>query len=59
MAESQSEFFNVADYFIDRNIRQGLGHKVAIYTRKRNYTYNDIQKSYSFLFHPLGLSSNK
>jgi len=38
------EFFNVADYFIDRNIRQGRGHKVAVYTEHRNYTYNDIQK---------------
>jgi benzoate-CoA ligase len=38
------EFFNAADYFIDRNIRQGRGHKIAIYTERRNYTYNDIQK---------------
>ena len=41
--ESQ-EFFNATDYFIDRNIRQGRGHKVAVYTEYRNYTYNDIQK---------------
>jgi 4-hydroxybenzoate-CoA ligase len=38
------EFFNAADYFIDRNIRQGRGHKIAIYTDHRNYTYNDLQK---------------
>ena len=38
------EFFNATDYFIDRNIRQGRGHKVAVYTEYRNYTYNDIQK---------------
>ena len=38
------EFFNATDYFLDRNIRQGRGHKVAIYTEHRNYTYNDIQK---------------
>ncbi len=38
------EFFNAADYFLDRNIRQGRGHKVAVYTDERNYTYNDIQK---------------
>jgi len=44
MGESNSELFNAADYFIDRNIRQGRGHKIAIYTRFRNYTYNDIQK---------------
>jgi 4-hydroxybenzoate-CoA ligase len=41
--ESQ-ELFNAADYFIDRNIRQGRGHKIAIYTEHRNYTYNDVQK---------------
>ena len=38
------EFFNAADYFIDRNIRQGRGHKIAIYTEHRNYTYNNVQK---------------
>ncbi|MFC1532967.1 benzoate-CoA ligase family protein [Thermodesulfobacteriota bacterium] len=37
-------FFNATDYFIDRNIRQGRGHQVAVYTDHRNYTYNDIQK---------------
>ncbi len=39
-----TDFFNVADYFIDRNVRQGRGHKVAVYTEFRNYTYNDLQK---------------
>jgi 4-hydroxybenzoate-CoA ligase len=38
------EFFNATDYFIDRNIRQGRGHKIAVYTDYRNYTYNDLQK---------------
>jgi len=38
------DFFNATEFFIDRNIRQGRGHKVAIYTDLRNYTYNDIQK---------------
>jgi 4-hydroxybenzoate-CoA ligase len=37
-------FFNAADYFLDRNIRQGRGHKVAIYTDRRNYTYSEIQE---------------
>ena len=41
---TQQDFFNAADYFIDRNIRQGRGNKVAVYTEFRNYTYNDIQK---------------
>jgi 4-hydroxybenzoate-CoA ligase len=39
-----AEFFNAADYFVDRNVRQGRGHKIAVYTELRNYTYNDIQK---------------
>ncbi|MBN2123752.1 MAG: benzoate-CoA ligase family protein [Deltaproteobacteria bacterium] len=38
------DHFNAADYFLDRNIRQGKGHKIAIYTEKRNFTYNDMQK---------------
>jgi 4-hydroxybenzoate-CoA ligase len=38
------EFFNATDYFLDQNIRRGLGHKVAVYTEHRNYTYNDLQK---------------
>jgi benzoate-CoA ligase len=42
--ETPKDFFNAADYFVDRNIRQGRGHKTAVYTEYRNYTYNDIQK---------------
>lgn len=38
------EFFNATDYFVDRNVRQGRGHKVAVYTEHKNYTYNDIEK---------------
>jgi len=38
------DLFNSADYFIDRNIRQGKGHKIVIHTEHRNYTYNDVQK---------------
>ncbi len=40
----EQEFFNAADYFVDRNIREGRGDKIAIYTEQRNYTYHDIQK---------------
>ncbi len=36
--------FNAADYFVDRNIREGRGEKVAIYTEERNYTYSDVEK---------------
>jgi benzoate-CoA ligase len=39
-----SNLFNAADFFVDRNIRQGRGHKIAIYSEHRNYTYNDVQK---------------
>jgi 4-hydroxybenzoate-CoA ligase len=42
--EVPANFFNAADYFVDRNVRQGRGHKTAVYTEYRNYTYNDIQK---------------
>ncbi|NOZ85551.1 MAG: benzoate-CoA ligase family protein [Deltaproteobacteria bacterium] len=38
------DLFNAADYFIDRNIRQGNGHRTAIYFKDRKYTYNDVQK---------------
>ena len=38
------ELFNAKDYTIDRNIRQGRGHEIALYTEHRNYTYNDVQK---------------
>ncbi|MBN1773314.1 MAG: benzoate-CoA ligase family protein [Deltaproteobacteria bacterium] len=43
-AHSETEYFNAAEWFIDRNIRQGRGHKTAIFTRHRNYSYNDLQK---------------
>jgi len=36
--------FNAADWFIDRNVRQGRGHKAALHFRERRYTYNDLQK---------------
>ncbi len=37
-------FFNATEYFVDRNVRQGRGHEVALYTAERDYTYNDVQK---------------
>ena len=37
-------FFNLGDYFLDRNIREGRGDKIAIYTERRNYSYNEIQE---------------
>ncbi len=45
MSQGTSQgFFNAADYFVDRNVRQGRSQKVAVYTEHRNYTYKDIQK---------------
>ncbi len=38
------DFFNAADYFIDRNVREGRGDKVAVYTDFRNYTFKNLQK---------------
>ena len=40
----QPEFFNAAEYFLDRNVRQGRGQKIAIYTEHRDYTYSDLEK---------------
>jgi 4-hydroxybenzoate-CoA ligase len=36
--------FNAADYFIDRNIREGRGSKTAVICEDRSLTYSDIQK---------------
>jgi len=41
---TSQEFFNAVDHFVDRNVRQGRGQQVAVYTKYRNYTYTDIQK---------------
>jgi len=38
------EFYNSADYFIDRHIREGRGGNICAYTDEGNYTYSDIQK---------------
>lgn len=38
------EKFNAVDYFVHRNVRQGRGHKTALYFGDRQYTYNDVQK---------------
>lgn len=39
------ENFNAADYFVDRNIREGLGPKTAILCRDNAFTYTQIQAS--------------
>jgi benzoate-CoA ligase family protein len=38
------ETFNAADYFVDRNIREGLGDKTAILCEERAFTYGQIQE---------------
>ena len=37
------ETFNAADYFVDRNIREGRGDKVAVLCEERAFTYRQIQ----------------
>jgi len=43
-AGGESRLFNAADYFIDRNIRQGRGHRTAIYFGDTRLSYNQVQK---------------
>lgn len=38
------EKFNAADYFVDRNIREGRADKVAILCEDRKLTYGEVQK---------------
>lgn len=35
--------FNAADYFVDRNIREGRGNKTAVRCGQRSLTYTEIQ----------------
>ena len=37
------ERFNMAWYFLDRNLEQGRGDKVCLYYREERYTYRDVQ----------------
>jgi benzoate-CoA ligase len=38
------EEFNAADYFVDRNVREGRGDKVAVLCEDRAFTYSQIQE---------------
>lgn len=38
------EAFNAADYFIDRNVHEGRGDKVAVLCEERTFTYRQIQE---------------
>jgi benzoate-CoA ligase len=35
---------NMAVYFLDENINQGRGDRIAVYYKDKSYTYNDIYK---------------
>jgi benzoate-CoA ligase len=39
------ETFNAADYFVDRNVREGRGDKVAILCENRAVTYGQLQEN--------------
>lgn len=38
------EQFNAADYFVDRNVREGRGKKTAVFCQDRSFTYSQIQE---------------
>jgi benzoate-CoA ligase len=38
------ERFNMADYFLDQNIRKGRGDKIAVYYKDDAYTYVQVQE---------------
>lgn len=45
--------FNAADYFVDRNVREGRGGKVAVLCEDRSFTYADIQAAMNRFGHGL------
>src|ERR1044072_9448580 len=44
MTISFPEQFNLATYFLDHNITEGRGDKVAVYYRDERYTYAEVQE---------------
>ncbi|MCW8944234.1 MAG: benzoate-CoA ligase family protein [Sedimenticola sp.] len=38
------EIFNAADYFVDRNVREGRGDKIAIKCGASQFSYRDVQQ---------------
>ncbi|MCM2283986.1 MAG: benzoate-CoA ligase family protein [Desulfobacula sp.] len=40
----EAEYFNAADYFVDRHIREGRENKVAVLCEDRNMTYGKLAK---------------
>lgn len=44
MIETFPESFNLADYFLDHNLRAGRGEKVAVLYREEKWTYRQIHE---------------
>jgi benzoate-CoA ligase family protein len=38
------EKFNMANYFLDNRIEEGLGDKIAVYCGEKRYTYKEVQQ---------------
>ena len=43
ISEQLPQVFNVAAYFIEENLKQGLGEKIAFYYRDETYTYTQVK----------------
>ena len=43
MTISFPEQFNMATYYLDDRIKEGLGDKLAVYCEDQKYTYADVQ----------------
>lgn len=43
--------FNMADYFLDRNVREGRGDNIAIYFKDETFTYNGNTRNTINTFH--------
>jgi len=44
MAITFPEQFNIATYFLDARIEEGLGNRVAVYCGDKQYTYAEVQR---------------
>ena len=44
MAITFPENFNMAAYFLDNRIEEGLGDKIAVYCGDKRYTYREVQQ---------------
>ncbi len=44
MALTFPEQFNMATYFLDARVEEGLGDRIAVYCGKKRYTYREVQQ---------------